>query len=126
MHGIPADPGDAFFWFRQAADSGHSDAAFAVARCFQQGKGVPANSSLAGQWLQRAANAGHVAALALCPHGDGPSVCRGAGQGVFEDHRSLEVLTLAAEAGDASFVPSVGNGAARPLGGSLKATSTGP
>ena len=38
-HGMPQDPGQAAYWYRQAADQGHAEAQFNLGRLYSSGRG---------------------------------------------------------------------------------------
>ncbi len=57
--GVPKDLGNAFKWFREAAEQGHTAAQFNLGVMYANGDGVPKDSATAAIWFQKAAEAGN-------------------------------------------------------------------
>jgi TPR repeat protein len=96
-HGIPQDPQQAAFWYRQAADKGHAEAQFNLARLYATGKGVKRDEEQAARWVSASATQGY--ALAMANFGERCA----AGAGVAkDDKRAYFWLTLAFLHGDRS------------------------
>jgi len=55
---VALDPVEAARWYRKAADAGHAEAQFALARAYALGRGVPQDKNQALLWLTRAAENG--------------------------------------------------------------------
>jgi TPR repeat protein len=96
-HGIPQDAQQAAYWYRKAADKGHAEAQFNLARLYATGKGVKRDEEQAARWVSASATQGY--ALAMANFG---ARCA-AGNGVAkDDKRSYFWLTLAFLHGDKS------------------------
>ncbi len=63
--GVPRDPEAAYQLLRGAADRGHGDSTFLVARLREEGLGVVRDEKQAMDWYERAARAGHIEAQLL-------------------------------------------------------------
>ncbi|SPE41973.1 Sel1 domain protein repeat-containing protein [Candidatus Sulfopaludibacter sp. SbA3] len=57
-YGMPQDFVQAAYWYRQAADHGHAEAQFNLARLYAHGQGVPRDDSEAARWCRAAATHG--------------------------------------------------------------------
>ncbi len=135
--GVPESRATAFRWLQRAAEAGHLDAIVEVGRCYYAGRGVEAQPEEALAWFERAYDAGSIEVHAdlgqlLCDeeagfkdveratkillegwerHADG--ACAGVLSEIYEDvhdddAEALRWATLAAEAGDASAMVTLG------------------
>lgn len=94
-YGMPQDPEQAAFWYRQAADKGHPEAQFFLARMYASGRGVKKDEEQAARWMSASAAQGYTFAMANL--GDRYA----AGNGVAkDDKRAYFWLTLAFLHGD--------------------------
>ncbi len=91
------DLASASYWYRQAAEKGHTDAQTNLAAKYAEGRGVEMDGPEAARWYRRAAEAGSVRAqynLALMYH---------VGQGVSQDFDdAIHWYASAARQGDAN------------------------
>jgi uncharacterized protein len=94
-YGIPQDLRQAAYWYRQAADQGHPEAQFNLARLYAGGQGVKRDEEQAARWVSASAAQGYAPAQANL----GERFA--AGNGVVKDHRRAYLwLTLAFLHGD--------------------------
>ncbi len=89
------DPAAAFRWYKLAAEQGHNEAQFAVARALGIGRGTSRNMAEAMVWLRRSADAGQAPAMMAL------AVMLDEGRGVARDpEAALAWERRAADAGD--------------------------
>jgi TPR repeat protein len=94
-YGMPQDQRQAAYWYRQAADQGHPEAQFNLARLYASGQGVKRDEEQAARWVSAAAAQGYAPAQANL----GERFA--AGNGVAQNHRRAYFwLTLAFLHGD--------------------------
>ncbi len=96
-YGTPQDPQQAATWYRQAADKGHPEAQFNLARLYASGKGVNHDEEQAARWVSASATQGH--ALAMTNFGERCATGNGVPK---DDKRAYFWLTLAFLHGDKS------------------------
>jgi TPR repeat protein len=58
LSGLAADPVQAVYWYRQAAEQGLDKAQFNLAHCLATGHGTPQDYAAARLWMRRAAQQG--------------------------------------------------------------------
>ncbi len=63
-HGMPQDAGQAAYWYRQAADQGHTEAQFNLGRLYSSGQGVKRDEEQAARWTSASASRGNPPAMA--------------------------------------------------------------
>ncbi|HTP35071.1 MAG TPA: tetratricopeptide repeat protein [Candidatus Acidoferrales bacterium] len=63
-YGMPQDPKLAAYWYWQAADNGHPEAQFNLARLYSSGKGVKRDEEQAARWVSASAAQGYAPAQA--------------------------------------------------------------
>ncbi len=63
-HGVPKDLGNAFLWYKKAAEAGDRESMYIVGNCFEEGEGTLVNISEALKWYKKSAEAGYVRAMA--------------------------------------------------------------
>jgi hypothetical protein len=61
-YGMPEDPERAAFWYRLAADKGHPEAQYYLARLYSSGKGVKKDEEQAARWVSASAAQGYASA----------------------------------------------------------------
>lgn len=96
-YGIQKDPKQAAYWYLQAADKGHAEAQFNLARLYASGEGVKKDEEQAARWVSASASQGYAPALAN--FGERCAIGRGVQQ---NDKRAYFWLTLAFLHGDKS------------------------
>ena len=96
-YGIQQDPQQAAYWYRLAADSGHPEAQYFLARMYAGGKGVKRDEEQAKRWVSASATQGYAAAMADL----GKRFAMGNGD-AKDDKRAYFWLTLAFLHGDKS------------------------
>jgi TPR repeat protein len=96
-YGVPQDPQRAAYWYHQAADKGHPEAQFNLARLYASGKGVKRDEEQAARWVSAAAAQGYAPAQANL----GERYATGNGV-VKSERRAYFWLTLALLHGDKS------------------------
>ncbi|MCL2713167.1 MAG: sel1 repeat family protein [Alphaproteobacteria bacterium] len=57
--GVPEDAQQAFSWFRQAAEQGHSGAQYCLSLMYENGDGVQPDAAQAFAWCRKAAEQAH-------------------------------------------------------------------
>jgi TPR repeat protein len=62
--GMPQDPEQAAYWYRQAADKGHAEAQFNLGGLYASGKGVKRDEEQAARWVSVSASQGYAPAMA--------------------------------------------------------------
>ncbi|MBG0809406.1 sel1 repeat family protein [Methylosinus sp. H3A] len=93
--GTEPDFARAIAYFRRAATLENSDAAYALALLYKNGRGVAADPAEAAKWLRKAAEAGHTAAMVEF------AIMEFNGAGVARDRtHAVELLRRAAAAGN--------------------------
>jgi len=93
--GAAPDFAKALGYFRRAAQLGDSDAAYALALLYKNGRGVPADPAEAANWLRKASEAGHTAAMVEF------AIMEFNGVGVARDRpHAVKLLRQAAAAGN--------------------------
>jgi uncharacterized protein len=96
-YGMPQDPEQAAYWYRQAADKGHPEAQFNLARLYSSGKGVKRDEEQAARWVSASAIQAYDPAMTNLGER------YAAGNGVAQDaRRAYFWLTLAFLHGDKS------------------------
>jgi TPR repeat protein len=96
-YGLERDDGQAAYWYRQAAQQGHVEAQYNLARLYATGQGVPRDQEAALHWVRAAASQGYAPAQARF------GMRYAAGSGISQDHRLAYFwLTLAFLHGDKS------------------------
>ena len=96
-YGMPQDPKQAAYWYRQAADKGHPEAQFNLGRLYATGTGVKRDEEQAARWVSASAAQGYAPAQADL------GARYAAGNGVAkDDQRAYFWLTLAFLHGDKS------------------------
>lgn len=94
--GAEPDFSKALGYFRRAAELGDSDAAYALALFYKNGRGVLADPAEAANWLRKASEAGHAAAMVEF------AIMEFNGVGVERDRpHAVRLLRQAAAAGNA-------------------------
>lgn len=63
-YGMPRDPKQAAYWYQLAADQGHAEAQFNLARLYSTGQGVKREQEQATRWMSAAATQGFAPAMA--------------------------------------------------------------
>jgi hypothetical protein len=63
-YGMPQDYQQAAYWYRQAADNGHPEAQYNLARLYAGGKGVKRDEVQAERWVSSSASQGYAPAMA--------------------------------------------------------------
>jgi TPR repeat protein len=96
-YGIAKDPKEAVYWYSQAADKGHPEAQFNLARLYASGEGVKRDQEQAARWVSASATQGYRPALAS--FGERYATGRGVAQ---DDKLAYFWLTLAFLHGDKS------------------------
>jgi TPR repeat protein len=92
---MPRDPGQAAYWYRQAADQGHAEAQFNLGRLYSSGQGVKRDEEQAARLASASASRGNPPAMADF------GARYAAGNGVEkDDKRAYFWLTLAFLHGD--------------------------
>ncbi|WP_400770125.1 tetratricopeptide repeat protein [Methylosinus sporium] len=82
-------------YFRRAAELDNSDAAYALALLYKNGRGAPADPAEAANWLRKASEAGHTAAMVEF------AIMEFNGAGVARDRaHAVKLLRQAAAAGN--------------------------
>jgi TPR repeat protein len=94
-YGVAKDEKLAVYWYSRAADSGHPEAQFNLARLYADGEGVKRDQEQAARWVSAAAGQGYKPALANL--GERYAMGRGVAQ---DDKRAYFWLTLAYLHGD--------------------------
>jgi TPR repeat protein len=96
-YGAERDQASAVYWYTQAADHGHAEAQFNLARLFASGDGVKKDEPQAARWMSASATQGYAPAMAALGER------YAAGRGVSQDEkRAYFWLTLAFLHGDKS------------------------
>ena len=96
-YGMPQDNQQAAYWYQLAAQKGHPEAEFNLARLYSGGKGVKKDEEQAARWVSASATQGYAPAMASL------GARYGAGNGVTQDDkRAYFWLTLAFLHGDKS------------------------
>jgi hypothetical protein len=94
QRGVLADPVRAAHWYRRAAESGESKAAYSLGLCYAKGVGVNKDEAIAAKWFARAADAGYERALYNLGY------CYERGAGVQRDsEKAVQLYKRAAELG---------------------------
>jgi uncharacterized protein len=96
-YGVPQDPEQAAYWYRQAADNGHPEAQYNLARLYSSGRGVKRDEEQAERWISASAAQGYAPAMADL----GKRFATGSGA-AKDDQRAYFWLTLAFLHGDKS------------------------
>jgi hypothetical protein len=96
-YGMPKDQKQAAYWYQQAADNGHAEAQFNLARLYSSGEGVKRDEEQAARWVSASATQGFAPAQAN--FGERYVTGRGVTQ---DDKRAYLWLTLAFLHGDKS------------------------
>lgn len=96
-YGMAKDQKQAVYWYGQAADKGHPEAQFNLARLYAAGEGVKRDQEQAARWVSASASQGYAPALA--EFGERYATGRGVTQ---DDQRAYFWLTLAFLHGDKS------------------------
>jgi len=96
-YGIEQDPKQAAYWYEKAAEQGHPEAQYNLARLYATGQGVPRDQGQALHWVRAAASQGYAPAQARF------GMRYATGNGIVQDHRLAYFwLTLAFLHGDKS------------------------
>jgi uncharacterized protein len=96
-YGIQQDQEQAAYWYELAAQQGHAEAQYNLARLYATGQGVPRDQEQALRWVRAAASQGYAPAQARF------GVRYATGNGIAQDHRLAYFwLTLAFLHGDKS------------------------
>jgi uncharacterized protein len=96
-YGIEQDQKQAAFWYEKAAQQGHPEAEYNLARLYATGQGVPRDQEQALHWVRAAASQGYAPAQARF------GLRYANGSGIAQDHRLAYFwLTLAYLHGDKS------------------------
>jgi uncharacterized protein len=96
-YGMQQDQAQAAYWYQQAAEKGHPEAQYNLARLYATGNGVPHDDEQAARWVRAAATQGYPPAQARLGHRYAN------GQGMTQDHRLAYFwLTLAFLRGEKS------------------------
>jgi len=94
-YGLQRDDAQAAYWYRQAAEKGHVEAQYNLARLYATGSGVTRDQEAALHWMRAAASQGYAPAQARF------GMRYAAGNGIPQDHRLAYFwLTLAYLHGD--------------------------
>ncbi len=96
-YGTPRDQKQAAYWYSLAAQKGHPEAQFNLARLYAQGDGVKRDQQQAARWVSASARQGYTPALAN--FGERYATGQGVSQ---DDKRAYFWLTLAFLHGDKS------------------------
>ena len=64
-HGVAADPVQAVFWYRKAADQGDAGGELNLGQMYEKGAGVAKDKTAAASWLRKAAEQGSVPGLQM-------------------------------------------------------------
>jgi TPR repeat protein len=96
-YGVAKDAKQAVYWYKMAADKGHPEAQFNLARLYADGEGVKRDQEQAARWVSASASQGYAPALA--EFGSRYATGRGVAQ---DDKRAYFWLTLAFLHGDQS------------------------
>ena len=59
INGYRKDAQNAVYWYRKAAEQGHTDAQYNLGIIYSWGQGVPQNSEQGAYWVRKAADKGH-------------------------------------------------------------------
>jgi uncharacterized protein len=89
-YGVQKDDTQAAYWYEQAAQKGHPEAQFSLARLYSSGKGVPHDEDQAVRWTRASAGRGYSPAQAAL----GTRYARGQGMD-RDDKRAYFWLTVA-------------------------------
>ncbi len=96
-YGMEKDQKQAAYWYQKAAEQGHAEAQFNLARLYATGQGVPRDQEQALRWVRAAASQGYAPAQARF------GMRYAEGSGIQPDHRLAYFwLTLAYLHGDRS------------------------
>jgi len=94
---IPQDFEQAAYWYRKAAEQGHAEAEFDLARLYARGLGVPNDEAQAAKWFRASASQGYGPAQGRL------GVRYSRGRGLPQDDRQAYFwMALASKNGDAS------------------------
>jgi uncharacterized protein len=94
-YGAERDDAQAAYWYRKAAEQGHAEAQYNLARLYATGQGVARDQEAALHWMRAAASQGYAPAQARF------GARYAAGNGISQDHRLAYFwLTLAFLRGD--------------------------
>lgn len=63
-YGQPQDQKQAAYWYQMAAEKGHAEAQYNLARLYSAGKGVPHDDEKAARWMRASASQGYAPAEA--------------------------------------------------------------
>jgi len=96
-YGMPQDNQQAAYWYQLAAQKGHPEAEFNLARLYSGGKGLKKDEEQAARWASASATQGYTPAMANL----GARYCTGNGV-AQNDQRAYFWLTLAFLHGDKS------------------------
>jgi len=89
-YGIERDQKQAAYWYQLAAERGHAEAQYNLARLYATGQGVPRDQEQALRWVRAAASQGYAPAQARF------GMRYASGSGIAQDHRLAYFwLTLA-------------------------------
>jgi len=91
-NGVSRDPGQAFTWFKKAADGGNRDAAYQLALMYEAGRGVPRDAAQSTAWYRKAALLGDVDAQVKVgmAYENGTGIDANMDQGVFWYRKAAE------------------------------------
>lgn len=96
-YGLERDDAQAAYWYRKAAEQGHAEAQYNLARLYSRGSGVTRDQETALHWVRAAASQGYAPAQARF------GIRYASGSGISQDHRLAYFwLTLAFLHGDKS------------------------
>lgn len=96
-YGVEQDQKQAAYWYQLAAEKGHPEAEYNLARLYATGQGVPRDQEQALRWVRAAASQGYAPAQARF------GLRYSTGNGIGQDHRLAYFwLTLAYLHGDKS------------------------
>jgi TPR repeat protein len=96
-YGVEQDQKQAAFWYEKAAEQGHPEAQYNLARLYATGQGVTRDQEQALRWVRAAASQGYAPAQARF------GLRYANGSGIQQDHRLAYLwLTLAYLHGDKS------------------------
>jgi hypothetical protein len=96
-YGIEQDQKQAAYWYEKAAEQGHPEAQYNLARLYATGQGVPRDQGQALHWVRAAASQGYAPGQARF------GMRYATGNGIVQDHRLAYFwLTLAFLHGDKS------------------------
>jgi len=96
-YGVAQDPKQAAYWYQRAAEKGHVEAQYNLARLYANGNGVPHDEEQATHWVRASASQGYAPAQAAL----GTRYATGNGL-AKDDRRAYFWLTLAFLHGDKS------------------------